>query len=377
MSVNSRNKARQTTTFLLLLGILAFTAVKGTGQDTPLTLSEVLTALQSTSSGLNLADKNTFITQRVEERGVTFELSEVIASELRNAGATPSLIAAIRRNGPQSNQSTTTASANETKEIRFEKLWVEMNVEKSGRQGMIIHTNFSAYNLRETPLQLRIRFRDGNGSILTTTNESFANDQGELAQYKNFKPVHNAALYDDWSVFVPYDEMNLNPGTHNLLIEADIVDAQGEFFAPMTTQEVVVVKARPSLRAPRAVFERMWVDYGVTEGGLLGMRIHVKLKTYNLKDTTCYLRIGFEKENGEKLLAGNTIFSDRKGGLTLLSALTPASATANYNDVSVFVPYAELKLPKGKHLLRLHGDLVYQDGGLIKHLNYYRFAFTV
>jgi hypothetical protein len=346
-------------------------------QDTkPLSLAEVMTALQSTSSSLSLSQKNSFIKLRVEQRGVTFSLSKAIEDELKTVGATTSLISSIRNNGPQANQTATTTTASKTKNIKFTKLWVEQNITRSGRTGMVVHTSFTAYNLNGEPLRLSIRFQDKEKVVLRTANKSYANPSGQLALFKNFKPGFDAAVYKDWAVFVPYTEFALSSGTHNLEIIADVIYPDEKLLKHLTRYPVTVTKTRPSLRAPRAVFDKMWVDYGVTEGGLKGMRIHAKLKTYNLKDVRCYLKIIFEKDNGERLVAKNTLFADdRTGAVTLFSELTPGYATAVYNDVSVFMPYSELGLPKGEYKLRMHADLTYPDGGLIKHLNFHRFRY--
>ncbi len=345
-------------------------------QETPLTLVQIVTALQSTSSEMTLTQKNTFITQRVNQRGVTFTLTAQLTDELKNAGATSTLIEAIKDNGPQSNQTSTTTSTSKKPDVEFSKLWVEENVTRGGRSGMVVFTEFTVYNLNDVPLQLTIRFRDETNEFMKSTNQNFSNRAGELAVFKNFKPGYDAAVYKDWSVFVPYDEMQLPPGNHKVKISADIIYSNGELLKNMALYEVTVSKSKASLTAPRAEFEKMWVDYGVKEGGLLGMRIHVKLKTYNLKDTQCWLTINFEKEGGERLVARNTLFADRSGGVTLSSELTPGYPVTIYSDISVFMPYEELNLGSGNYSLKMHADLTYPDGGLIQHLNYYSFNFS-
>ncbi|HSK74424.1 MAG TPA: tetratricopeptide repeat protein [Pyrinomonadaceae bacterium] len=81
---------------LILLGGFAAQQTQSQSQP-PLTLAQILLGLQSKSSGMTLEEKNEFITKRVLELGVTFDLIPEFESELKNAGASGSLIEAIRQ----------------------------------------------------------------------------------------------------------------------------------------------------------------------------------------------------------------------------------------------------------------------------------------
>lgn len=84
---------------LLLLSLSVWSAT----QTAPLTLAQVLTGLQTqgtTPETRTLTARNRFIARRIRERGVTFRLTAEFESELRNAGASPELLKAIRENSP-------------------------------------------------------------------------------------------------------------------------------------------------------------------------------------------------------------------------------------------------------------------------------------
>ena len=53
---------------------------------------------------------------------------------------------------------------------------------------------------------------------------------------------------------------------------------------------------------PRATFNKMWVDYDVTEGGLKGMRLHIKFTVYDMLNMDAYMAVYFE-------------YNDERGGL--------------------------------------------------------------
>lgn len=122
----------------------------------------------------------------------------------------------------------------------------------------------------------------------------------------------------------------------------------------------------------KASFDRVWVDYNVTEEGRKGMRIHVKFSVKNLKDELADVAVYFQKRDGTKLSSSDTNFS-RNGNVAVFSPLKPAYDDTVYNDVQLFMPYDELNLSRGRHDLKMDVDLVYKNGDLIQHLTFYEF----
>ncbi len=67
----------------------------------PLSLKMLITGLKSTTSGMSLAAKNSYILKRVNELGVDFVFTPQFEKDLRQAGANDVLIEAIRRKAPK------------------------------------------------------------------------------------------------------------------------------------------------------------------------------------------------------------------------------------------------------------------------------------
>lgn len=122
-----------------------------------------------------------------------------------------------------------------------------------------------------------------------------------------------------------------------------------------------------------AIFDKMWVDYNVTEKGRKGMRIHVKFSTINLKGVDSYLAIFFEKKDGTKILTNNREFRSKDGQLAVYRSLKPGYDNAVYEDMTVFLPYDELQLTRGKYDLKMDVDVIYKNGDMVQHLNHYDF----
>jgi hypothetical protein len=131
-----------------------------------------------------------------------------------------------------------------------------------------------------------------------------------------------------------------------------------------------------SSSAPRATFNRIWVDYNITENGQKGMRIHADFSVMNMKDLDSYLAIYFETRDGVRLKDINQKLYSTDGTVAVYRLLKPGFNVTDYKDLSVFMPYEELDLDQGKYNLRMDIDLIYKAGGLIQHLTYYNFEYT-
>lgn len=122
-------------------------------------------------------------------------------------------------------------------------------------------------------------------------------------------------------------------------------------------------------------FEKIWVDYNVTEGGRYGMRIHVKFSVYNMKNVDSYLGIYFQKSDGTKLMTTNKKFASKEGQVAVYRTLKPGYDSTIYQDMDVFMPYDELKLGKGKYDLKMDADVIYANGNLLEHLGDHEFTY--
>lgn len=153
---------------------------------------------------------------------------------------------------------------------------------------------------------------------------------------------------------------------------------------PEPVKEVEPVKTTPPIKdTPKTVksakastkFEKMWVDYNVKENGRLGMRIHAKFTVNNLKDEDSYLAIYFEKADGTDLKTTNKKFAAKDGQVAVYRSMKPGYDETVYKDLDVFMPYDELNLSPGKYDLKMDADVIYENGDLVEHLNYYEFQY--
>ncbi|MEP6903186.1 MAG: hypothetical protein ABJA66_15665 [Actinomycetota bacterium] len=121
--------------------------------------------------------------------------------------------------------------------------------------------------------------------------------------------------------------------------------------------------------------EKIWVDYGVTENGRLGMRIHVKFSVKNMKNEDSFLAIYFEKSNGTSLKTTNKKFAAKDGTVAVYRSMKPGYDEADYKDFDVFMPYDELNLGRGKYDLKMDADVIMENGDFVGHLDYHEFTY--
>ncbi len=125
----------------------------------------------------------------------------------------------------------------------------------------------------------------------------------------------------------------------------------------------------------KAKFDKIWVDYNITEDGEKGMRIHVKFEVTGMEGVDSYLLVYFQKKDGTDLKTGSSIFGSKDGRVVAKKALKPGYDVTVYKDLEVFMPYSELNLTSGKYDLKMDADLADDDEDLIQHLGFHEFQY--
>lgn len=267
----------------------------------------------------------------------------------------------------------------------FDKLWVDYDVYEEGVKGMKIHVKFTAYDMLNMDSYLAIYFQydDEVGGWLKDKNGKFTSSEGDVAVYKSLKPQYNPALFSDLYVFMPYDELDLTPGEWDLAMDVKLIYKAGGIISKLTTYYFEYTKPGSTTAAGgapansiSATFKDLTVDYDIYENSQKGMRIHTKFSVKNMKSTEGFVAIYFEKKNGDRLKSSNADYRSSSGQLAVYRAVTPGYDDADYNDLTLFIPYSVFDLPSGRSDLKMDVDLIYKAGGMIQHLKYYEFWMT-
>ncbi len=264
----------------------------------------------------------------------------------------------------------------------FDSIWVDYDVKENDVLGMKIHLSFSANNMKEMDAYVAIYFEynDDLAGFLKDKNKKFQSSEGDVAIYQSIKPAYNPAVYKDLQLFMPYTELDLEPGIYDLTMDAKIIYKQGGMINRLTYYDFEYTKpgspADVETKAQAdATLDKLWIDYDVTQDGKKGMLIHTKFTAFNLKNVDCYMAVYFKKKNGEKIDGISQTYRSKAGQLAVYKSILPAYAEAEFNDLKLFMPYSEIKLGKGKFDLKLDANLILKNGDLIKHLKDHEFWF--
>jgi len=259
----------------------------------------------------------------------------------------------------------------------FQRLWIDYNVTEGGQQGMRIHTAFKTYNMKGMSGYLALYFQERDGTPLKDINGRFTSSIKTVMAYREINPGYNPAVYADEAIFMPYEELDLEPGNYNLRIDASIIYKQGGLITRLTYENFVYNSA--PVKKPSATYDRMWVDYNVKRGGRLGMVVHLQGNVFDMNGKTGYIAFYFQKKNGTKLFTSNPTYRsddyDREGQVVSYYAIAPGFENTVYEDASIFMPYDEFNLPRGEYELAIDVDLVDKDGGILQHINLYEFSY--
>lgn len=117
------------------------------------------------------------------------------------------------------------------------RVWVDYNVTQGGRRGMRIHVNFEVTGLKGVDSKLTVRIRRENDDFLISDSPSYANDEGQLEVSFSMKPGYPVTVYEDATMFLPYDEIVLRKGVWDLRLDIDLNYEDGELIDHLAYHE--------------------------------------------------------------------------------------------------------------------------------------------
>jgi hypothetical protein len=262
--------------------------------------------------------------------------------------------------------------------VVFDKIWVDYDVYDDDLKGMRLHLKFHVYGMKDVDAVVACFF-ENNGTRLRDKNKKFYSDGGDVALYKDIKPGYESTDYNDLQVFMPYSELDLDPGKYNLSMEIKLIYPDGTKIQHLTYYDFEYTKPGSTTTTSNstlstAEYKDMSVDYDVTEDGRKGMRLHVKFSVFHMKNVDSYLAIYFQTRNGDAVKSKNADYRSDNGQLAAYFKLNPGyDPETVYSDAQVFIPYSAFDVPSGRNNLTMDVDVIRKDGDIIKHLKYYDF----
>lgn len=300
-------------------------------------------------------------------------------------------VVANATDSPVTNQENSKPSAT------LQKMWVDYGETLHDEYGMILHFNFTAYDLQGEDMLLCVYFQynDASAQFLKDKNGRYNTTNGQVAVSKAFKPSYSSSVFTDFQIFMPYDELDLSTGEYNLTMNVQVLYPEGGTIAWLKLydfeytayDEPRAINSNTSKKAgihthtasePRAVFDSLWIEHNVTQDGVQGMLMHFKFTTYAMKDIDADLAVYFFYDDGSNraLKDKNNKFTSSAGNVAVYKGIKPGYDTTDYDDFQVFMPMDEFDLEPGKYKLVFDAKLIYPKGGLITYLTYYGFSYS-
>ena len=173
-----------------------------------------------TATAEAIAAANTTSTAVAQETAT----AETVATEVAIAEATSTEIARVE--GTQTAVAAETAAAQVTPGlppvVAIETMTVEHNIEQGTEKGMLIHLKFVVDNLKGVDCKATAYFYYNTGEPLKDTNGKLTTTDGQVAVSAEFKPGFDSTQYDDLTIFVPVNELDLPAGEFNLKFNVEI-----------------------------------------------------------------------------------------------------------------------------------------------------------
>lgn len=109
-------------------------------------------------------------------------------------------------------------------------LAINHNVLRNGKYGMSLKGAFVINNALGKKCKFVAYFYNSNGTPLKDFNQQYYTSNGNVAVSEDISPIYSAALFNT-ELYIPYDELHMNLGKHNLKTIVSVFDDQGREIA--------------------------------------------------------------------------------------------------------------------------------------------------
>ena len=228
----------------------------------------------------------------------------------------------------------------------------EYNVTKDSEKGMIVHLNFNVLNFRGRKGRAVAYFYLADGTPLKDFDEQYHTNDGHVSAGVDFSPGYDNADYNDLPIFMPYAQLHMTPGTASLTYKVTWWNMEDQVQLATSTQVPFTYN-----RAPVTI-DKVWVDYKATQDNETGLLIHLSLELKGYLNTKCQAIAYFYYANGSPVPDVDKRFATVDGKVCAIADFTPTFDDTVYNDLHIFMPYAQLETPPGKMDLKFHVNII-------------------
>jgi len=224
--------------------------------------------------------------------------------------------------------------------VEIEDVWTEHEARRDGRDGMVIHAQFSSANLWGESLQAIALFHydDTVRAPVESQAAGFCTKDGDLCVSRRFSPSYQRSVYRDFQLFLPLETLHFrNCGVWNFKYEVVIRSTE-----PYWTQFARSPWQHFEFRLkPRAAFQDVWMEHSVWRGGEKGMVIHAAFEIHNSQEREfqAIAFFHFDDARGEPVPTDADGFRTTEKSLCVSKQFTPSYQFTEFEDFRLFLPY--------------------------------------
>lgn len=239
---------------------------------------------------------------------------------------------------------------------KLQDLQIEYNVTEKGLAGIRIKQDFLIYNVQNKECIMAVYFYNADNNLpLKDKNGTYTSRDGNVAGYNYFTPAYPNTQFNDLSVFIPYDELELGSGNFRLKCYVAIFDPA---LKMITSGGYQYFTFGQGINCKEVKLQAKFNDISQQ------IQITPVFTIENAKDIKCHAVAYFYTSQGTPLKDYNSLYNTRDGTVASTVDFTPGYAVTLYNnnqtDFLIGLPYTELHLPKGFYRLQ-YKVILYDD----------------
>lgn len=122
--------------------------------------------------------------------------------------------------------------------VTFDSVDTDYNIQQNGQKGMLMKATFTVKGMKGKDGYLAIHFQKSDGTPLPSKGQQeYSDAKGNLAAFSKIKPDFDNTEYKNLEVFLPYEELDLPVGKHDLKMDFDLLDGNGTQIEHMTYED--------------------------------------------------------------------------------------------------------------------------------------------
>ncbi len=235
------------------------------------------------------------------------------------------------------------------KEFTFKDIKIEHNAYSDGKKGMRINVQFDISGALSVTHRMVCYFYDSDGDALTDTNGEYSTTNDKVSVGKDFTPNYQSASYTSFNLFIPYSELHLGCGEHQLKFKIVVWDKTKSDWDKVANSGFTYFSYWKCSSIKDIEVD---VKHNVMVDGRKGMKIYPQFAIKHGKDTKCRVSAYFYFDDGRKLKDFNDAYNTTDGHVSTGTDIKPCCEITNYSlgdyyDFYLFMPYSELHLDAG------------------------------